>query len=93
MGRWFSRTLGASERAGRNFMVCNQCGRVVPAWRLLMTRRPPGAVIGCGCGSPYVKPAIIRAWRSVWWYFAVGLFWRRLVCRRENWDPRLPMRW
>jgi hypothetical protein len=85
-------TIGASARVGRNFIICDLCRRVVPAWQLVIAKPKRGQVIGCRCGSVKVRPAIVPWWVSSWWFFVVGLFWRRLVCWRREWDPRLAMR-
>jgi len=84
--------LGASPDVGRVFMVCYECRRVVPAWRLVMSEAKPGTPIGCRCGSAHVKTATINALASGWWFFVRGLAWRKLVRRLKEWDPRVPVR-
>jgi hypothetical protein len=87
-----SDALGATDDVGRNFMVCYVCKAVVPAWRLVVERVQASQGIGCPCGSPYVRQAIIPAYRAAWWYFVRGLLVRRVIQRQSAWDPRVPIR-
>lgn len=88
-------TVGSSPQVDRVFVICGDCGRVVPAWRCVMAKVQPGDRIGCGCGSGVVLPRVIPNWRAAWWVLVRGFLIRRVLGRRrkqEDWDPRLPVR-
>lgn len=80
--------LFAPDGAGRTFVVCYHCRRVVPAWRLVSSQPTQ---MGCRCGSGHVRPAVISTAQAYWWVFVRGLLLRRVLGHRE-WDPRLPVR-
>lgn len=67
---------------GRVFLICKDCHRVQPYYRLY---GPAGQTrMGCACGCPYVKPATIPEWKAAWW-----LLWSAV---RRKGDPRMPYR-
>ena len=76
--------------AGRLFVRCYQCRRVVPSWQLL--KLTPEGRTGCKCGSMYVKPTHVEFWPAAWWLFVRGYLIRKWIQRREDFDPRIPYR-
>lgn len=70
-------------------MCCDKCRRVVPAWRML-GRMPMKT--GCVCGCTKTWAAHIPEWQAAWWLLIRGRFIRKILLRKENWDPRIPMR-
>lgn len=84
--------LWATADVGRVFMVCYSCRRVVPAWRLIISKPRPNQRRGCVCGSGDVKSETIPEWRAGYWLLVRGFLIRRLIGRNAEWDPRLPLR-
>lgn len=80
-----------SPDVGRVFMRCNDCGRLRPAYQIVM-KAGTFTRIGCPCGSRYHRPFNPPLWQAVWWVVVVGLVWRKTLRRLTLWDPRMPMR-
>jgi hypothetical protein len=83
-----TRLTNYTPEVGRIFVCCDDCKRVVPHYRI--TGRH--GRLTCRCGGRLFRAKTISEWRAAWWTLVVGLFWRRLICRQVEWDPRVPMR-
>lgn len=81
----------ATPNVGRVFMACKDCGRVRPAYEIVM-KAGTYKRLWCYCGSRYHKPVNLPTWRAAWWLLIVGVVWRKWVRRLPNWDPRMPCR-
>src|SRR5688572_18125666 len=77
----------------RAFARCLQCRRVFPHWWAYMKAEEAKkrGKIGCPCGGMKLQPCIIPAWQAVWWFVVRGVVVRKLVLRKSNWDPRIPV--
>lgn len=47
--------------------------------------------IGCTCGGIRIQPTRLRIHKSVWWFFVRGWLIRKVLLRKHNWDPRVPV--
>jgi hypothetical protein len=84
--------FGTTPGVGRVFVRCRLCGRVVPAWQVIISKRRPGDVVGCRCGSGDVQYARISWLSSAYWVLVRGVLIRRVLRRSPEWDPRIPYR-
>jgi len=74
------------------FMVCRECRAVVPKWRLIRAKYNLKEM-GCSrCGSLYCGVQQISELRAAMHVLIRGYFWRRLIRRKEDWEPRVPWR-
>lgn len=75
----------------RVFVCCNQCGRTLPGWVVMMSPAEVKArgFIGCKCGSMYLRPSRISAFKSFYWFAVRGWLIRKILLNRNNWDPRI----
>ena len=79
--------LFSSPGVRRFFLLCKECRRVVPVWKLVGVKvNHPG----CRCGCLYTKPRNIPEWQAAYWLCVRGLLIRKLILRKTDWDPRLP---
>lgn len=86
------RVLFSAPGVGRQFMLCHSCHRVVPMWKLSGRRKSRRQRFGCKCGAQDVVSRTVNGVIAAWWVFVRGLLIRRLICQREDWDPRCPIR-
>ncbi len=82
--------VGVPEGASaRIFVVCNECKKVVPSWRVVGTPIPGQQ--GCKCGSVKFRPSILPNYQAAWWVLVRGIALRKWRGYRQ-WDPRVPYR-
>lgn len=82
--------VGASPDVARHFMRCDSCGRLF--YHFWGCKEPgEGGRVGCACGSISARLTRIPEWRAAF-ELARCFVWRRLVLRRQRWDPRMPSR-
>ena len=86
---WSDVTLWSTPEVRRVFMRCDRCRKVVPLWR--MCGRLPMRV-GCSCGCVKTWAANVPEWKAAYWLLVRGWLIRRVLLRREVWDPRMPLR-
>lgn len=72
----------------RIFLGCTQCGRTVPHYRVY-GRKVAG---DCRCGNTSYRPKRLPEWQAAIWVLLVGWVWRKTILKREEWDPRMPLR-
>lgn len=85
-----TQAMFSAPGVGRRFMVCKDCRRVVPSWRLVVEKPKPGYRFGCRCGCTFCQPRVINDARAMYWVLVRGLLLRRLLqWRTDDWDPRL----
>lgn len=86
---WLRTTLtDYTPDVARVFVCCEDCHRVVPHYTVSgRTGR-----LDCRCGGTTFRARRIPEWKAAWWVLVVGLLWRKTVCRRADWDARVPMR-
>lgn len=77
----------ATPEVGRIFLACDACQRVVPHYRAY----GPPATARCRCGGTLYRPVRIPEWQAAWRVLVVGWLWRKTICRRTLWDPRMPV--
>lgn len=51
-----------------------------------------GIRMGCKCGNQTFRGRRLPEWRAAIWLLGVGYLWRKLILRKTDWDPRLPLR-
>lgn len=86
---WLRQTLTEyTPGVGRVFVRCDDCKRVVPHYRI--TGRL--GKLDCRCGGRVFRPATVSEWQAAWWVLVIGLLWRKTLCRKAEWDPRVPWR-
>src|SRR5579864_3630606 len=77
----------------RQFALCHNCRRVFRHWWGNMTADELKArgFLGCPCGGVKLDIATIPGWKACL-LMVHSLLWRKWVCRRRLWDPRVPVR-
>lgn len=85
--------IGCPTGQVRAFAICLACHKVFPHWIASMTGAEAKArgFIGCPCGGMKLQPIILPAWKSVWWFVIRGWLIRRVILRKQRWDPRMPV--
>jgi len=78
-----SKGADAVPGVGRMFMVCRECHRVVPYYRVYGPSER--ALTSCYCGHDTYRTAVIPNWKAALW-----LLWGFVLTRKG--DPRLPIR-
>lgn len=75
----------------RVFLACMQCQRVKPHYDIYAdlsdTAKPR-----CRCGHHTFRPRRISELNAAWRVLVVGWLWRKVIRRKVQWDPRLPIR-
>lgn len=89
--------LDATPDLPRYFCVCHSCGALWPHWWSNVTsdelKGEKRRNLGCRkCGTFKMHPAIIPAWKSVWWFYFRGKLVRKVIQKKRLWDPRMPVR-
>ncbi len=84
--------LWTTPEVGRFFLTCKDCQRVIPKWRVIKHRAKKNETGTCQCGCPYFQPRTIPEWKAAYWLLIRGWFWRKLICRNPDWEPRMPWR-
>lgn len=91
---WRPPTVGAAAlsqpEVARDFMRCTTCGRVFMHYWACKPAGEPGR-IGCPCGSREARTCLIPEWQAAYYVLSRYVV-RKLVLRRQYWDPRLPCR-
>jgi hypothetical protein len=84
--------LGATApQVRKNFLVCHDCRRIVPIWRLV-AHRPTRRGMGCRCGCQDVQIRQVSQVRAVWWLVVRGYLIRFLLLGKrdeQQYDPRI----
>lgn len=83
--------VGVTDDVRRVFLLCHDCGRVVPYYRLVRARTRAGERLGCKCGGQMVRPGSPSYLTGAAWVLW-SLAWRKRIRQIANWDPRAPIR-
>ena len=85
--------IGCPPGQVRAFAICLVCQRVFPHWHASMTAAEAKArgFIGCKCGGMKIQPIRLPAWKSLYWFILRGWLIRKVLLKKERWDPRMPV--
>lgn len=84
------RVVGATPDVARYFLRCETCGRVFMHFWGCKAVGEKGRT-GCRCGCMRARIAAIPEWQAAL-LLGVCYVWRRVIQKRQHWDPRMPVR-
>lgn len=84
--------LWTTPGVDRLFCRCLGCGNVFPHYDAVY-RAGERKTIGCRtCGGVKYSPANFPTLTQAWWLLVRGWLIRKVLLRKDNWDPRMPSR-
>jgi hypothetical protein len=87
---YVERTAFTTPDVARVFIACDRCHRVKPHYAVYGKKASRSNL--CKCGNNQYRPVHLPEWQAALWVLVVGWFWRKVLRRESEWDPRMPIR-